>query len=166
MSKEKPPNKLQTKQPTVVTPTNFSVVANTIERPDGVVATQATGSLHIGPLPSPDTLKAYQDISPKILDGILEAFVKQGANRRSNESWIYKGGVIRAQLGQIFAFLITIYAFYQGINLIREGFGVWASLLVGSVLVSLVVAFLSARSGKNRDESPEDNGDSPAQSDT
>ena len=42
----------------------------------------------------------------------------------------------------------------------------WASLLVGSVLVSLVVAFLSARSGKKHNESSEDNDDSPAQLDT
>src|SRR2546425_9495510 len=86
--------------------TSFSVVSNKLQSPEGVVVTRDEGSVYIGPLPAPAILKQYQDISPEIVPEIIKAFSEQGKNRRSNESWVYKGGVIRSILGVVFAFVI------------------------------------------------------------
>src|ERR1700749_403167 len=60
---------------------SLSVVSNTVEAPDGTRATRASGSLPIGPLPSPTALREYQEISPTIVPEIINAFAEQGKNR-------------------------------------------------------------------------------------
>jgi uncharacterized membrane protein len=130
-----------------------------VQQADGIVATRSEGSLHIGPLPSPKILREYQEISPEILNGILTAFVEQGKHRRSNETWIYKGGVVRSILGVIFAFLLGILALAGGIYLVMNGHEVAGTIFAGGFgLIGLVNAFLLGTNLKQGEKSSADNG--------
>ena len=136
--------------------TSFSVVSNTIQGPEGVVATKAEGSLYIGPLPSPLILQQYKEISPEIVTEIITAFSEQGKNRRSNESWIYKGGVIRSILGVVFAFLLGMTSICGGIYLVMQSHSVAGSIFGGFGLVGLVQAFiLGTRATRQRRDANE-----------
>jgi len=117
-------------------------VRNIVEGPEGIVATRAEGSIHVGPLPSPEVLRKYGELSPAILDEIVNAFREQGQTRRSNERWIYKGGVIRSVLGVIFAFIIGMTAILGGVYLVNHGHDVAGTIFGGLGLANLVNAFL------------------------
>lgn len=162
MSEEKPSSKKLVKAEPPLTPTSYSVVSNTLEGPGGVIATRAEGSLHIGPLPSPTALREYQEISPAIVEAIVDAFEQQGRSRRSNESWIYKGGTIRSILGVIFAFLIAIAALGGGVYLVLQGHSIAGTIFGGFGLLGLVEAFLygtserRARSRKTAEEAEDE----------
>jgi len=117
------------------------VVSNSVQNPDRIV-TRSEGSVHIGPLPSPKILKEYHEISPTIVDEIINAFAEQGKSRRSNEAWIYKGGVIRSILGVVFAFLLGIFALAGGLYLVMHDHGIAGTIFGGFGLIGLVNAFL------------------------
>lgn len=154
MSEEKPSRPPQNKS--AERSTSFSVVSNTIRDPEGLVATKAEGSLYIGPLPSPVILQQYKDISPEIVKEIVAAFSEQGKNRRSNESWIHKGGVVRSILGVIFAFLIGMTSICGGIYLVMQSHSVAGSVFGGFGLVGLVQAFiLGTRATRQRRDANE-----------
>lgn len=106
------------------------------------MATRAEGSLHIGPLPSPTALREYMEISPDIVTALVDAFAEQGKNRRSNESWVYKGGVIRSILGVIFAFVLGLTALGLGAYLVIQGASIAGTVFAGAGLVSLLSAFI------------------------
>jgi uncharacterized membrane protein len=125
-------------------------VSSTTVQAEGVTATRAEGSVHIGPLPSPTVLQQYHDISPEIVDEIIKAFSKQGENRRSNERWVYKGGVIRSILGVIFAFVLGMTALVGGIYLVLQDYEVAGTVFGGFGIVGLVNAFIQGTRERNK----------------
>jgi uncharacterized membrane protein len=153
VSEEKPSRPLRSNPAQTEGSTSFSVVSNKLQSPEGVVVTRDEGSVYIGPLPSPAILKQYQAISPDIVPEIIKAFSEQGKNRRSNESWVYKGGVIRSILGVVFAFVIGMTSISGGIYLVLQGHGVYGTIFGGLGLIGLVQAFiLGTRTTRQRRE--------------
>lgn len=132
------------------------MISNRVEGPGGIVATRAEGSLHIGPLPAPEVLQRYKDLSRDTFNAIVDAFKEQGENRRSNERWVFKGGVIRSILGVIFAFIIGMTAILGGIYLVVQGHDVAGSIFGGFGLANLINAFLlGTKAAKDRREGSE-----------
>ena len=110
--------------------------------PEGILQTRAEGSLHVGPLPPPEVLRRYAELSPSLFDAIVTSFKEQGVNRRSNERWVFKGGVIRSVLGVVFAFIIGMTAILGGVYLVLQGHDVAGTLFGGLGLANLINAFL------------------------
>lgn len=103
------------------------------------------------PLPPSRELIIYEQSIPGVGERLLKCYESDTKTARDSDSRLVVSGIVRAQLGQIFAFIITMLAFYWGVQLIREGHGTWAALLIGSVLTSIVIAFLASR-GKEPDK--------------
>ena len=116
MSEEKPlpPNRVSPSA-------DLSVVSNKVEGA-GIVASRTMGSLHIGPLPSPETLEKYGKISPELLNTIVASFTTQAAHRQSIENWLFKGGTIRSILGVVFAFIMAMTAIIGGVYIVLHGY--------------------------------------------
>jgi len=110
-----------------------------LDRPDageqaGGAHLVEAGYLHIGPLPDPGTLKRYQDISPELMNSIVDAFVSQGTRRKFIERWIYKGGTIRSILGVVFAFVMGMTAILAGAYLVLRDHAVAGTIFGGLAL--------------------------------
>lgn len=72
---------------------------------------------HAGPLPSPEMLAEYKDVSPRALDWIFEAATKEQDNRH----WCDKEPLRQSGRAQIFAFTIAILVILVGAFLVYEG---------------------------------------------
>ncbi|MFN0109905.1 MAG: hypothetical protein ACKVZH_13710 [Blastocatellia bacterium] len=95
-----------------------------------------------GPLPAPETLEKYKQVSPEALSLILREYGEEGPHRRKNEERILNDGILMARLGLLSAFLITLLFLSAGFYLILHGHDVAGASICGAGLVSVVVAFL------------------------
>jgi len=95
-----------------------------------------------GPLPSPEALEKYQQVSPEALSLILREYDEEGTHRRNSERLIISDRVLMARLGLLAAFLITILFLAAGFYLILHGHDVAGASICGAGLVSVVIAFL------------------------
>lgn len=95
-----------------------------------------------GPLPSPETLEKYKQISPDALSLILREYDEEGAHRRKNEERIINDKILIARLGLLAAFVITILFLTAGFYLILHGHDVAGASICGAGLISVVIAFL------------------------
>jgi uncharacterized membrane protein len=129
------------------------VVSNRVEGV-GIVASRTTGSLHIGPLPSPETLEKYGNISPEILNCIVSAFREQSTHRQSIEKWIFKGGTIRSILGVLFAFIIGMTAISWGGFLVLYDHAIAGTIFGGFGIAGIIKSFLDGTKlfGKGDDD--------------
>jgi hypothetical protein len=118
------------------------------------------GYLHVGPLPDPGTLKRYQDISPELMNSIVDAFVSQGAHRKFIERWIYKGGTIRSILGVVFAFVMGMTAILAGAYLVLQNHAVAGTIFGGFGIAGIIRSFLTGTRLFKNGTRPDD--DSPA----
>lgn len=94
------------------------------------------------PLLPPAILREYDEIIPGFSRDLHRDVQKESKHRRSCDSWLIKGGTIRALFGQVCALLITLATLYVALQLGLAGY-VWvAAVLVAINLVGLVSAFL------------------------
>lgn len=96
-----------------------------------------------GPLPAPETLRAYDGIHPGAAAMILKKFEEQADHRRELELRVVKANIRQAYLGQAFAFVILIalcatggYLAYNGKEL--GGLGTIATAIAGAVCVFIL----------------------------
>lgn len=152
MSKEKPsaPRPTKVSRPGETASASVSVNSTIVEGPDGLRATRATGSLHFGPLPSPAALREYQEISPAIVTEIIGAFAEQGKNRRSNERWVYVGGVVRSLVGLISGLAIALFALYIAWDLAEKGHEGVAGVIAVFDIAAIVGVFVYGTIYRNR----------------
>lgn len=106
------------------------------------VATLATSQQWLGPLPSPDALKQFDQIVPGAAERILADFEKQTQHRQTLEKAVVESRVSSTKRGQWFAFIIA------GLFLSFAAFSVYMEqpLLAGVIgaidIVGLVGSFL------------------------
>ena len=78
----------------------------------------------------------------------------QGAHRRMTESAIVDKGLVRAQRGQVFGFVIAMTALVGGIVLLFFERSLEGYATIGTGMASLVVAFTIGRIAKRGQPSP------------
>jgi uncharacterized membrane protein len=128
------------------------VVSNRVEGAR-IVASRTTGSLHIGPLPSPETLEKYGNISPELLNTIIQSFTKQATHRQSIENWLFKGGTVRSILGVVCAFIMGMTAIVGGVYIVLHDYPIAGTIFGGFGIAGIVKSFLdgTSLSGKGED---------------
>lgn len=80
------------------------------------VAKQVAETLHIGPLPDPDTLAKYDEVVPGTARSIVEAFTSQGKHRQALERKIVEGSETRATRGQWLVFSLLLMCVAGGLG--------------------------------------------------
>jgi uncharacterized membrane protein len=104
---------------------------------------KVSGSVSISsPLLPPAILKQYDEIIPTFSQDLHREVLKEGKHRRSCDSWLIKGGTIRAVFGQVCALVITLATLYVALQLGLAGYTWTAAIIVAVNLAGLVGAFL------------------------
>jgi uncharacterized membrane protein len=97
---------------------------------------------HSGPLPSPRTLDAYNNVHPGLAEIIINSFEEERGHRHRLENEAVHTGILLDKRGQMFAFIISILVVGVCTCLAFTGQGTAAASLGGAVLVALAAAFI------------------------
>ncbi len=103
---------------------------------------QHTSSLHVGPLPAPSDLKAYEDIYPGLANRIVTMAEEQSAHRRYLEAKVITSDVRRSWGGLIAALVVAVIGLGGSFIVITMGHDWAGATIAGGTLTSLVGAFL------------------------
>ena len=94
-----------------------------------------------GPLPPPQDLQEYEDVLPGLAHRITELAEGHARNYWKND----RAQRFTAISGQILGFLLGTMLIASGVWLVRQGHEWIGVLTLGSVVVSIVSAFLKKR---------------------
>src|SRR5690606_17071182 len=105
-----------------------------------------------GPLPDPNTLKAYSEINPNLAIEIVEmAKTEQNYIQKRDDKIIEKSFQLKSR-GQAFALTIALTAIIGGVICILYGQPIAGSIVSGVGLVGLVSQFLGGSSSDSKDD--------------
>lgn len=96
----------------------------------------------VSPALPPQVLEQYNRIIPTFAEDFHKETFKEANHRRSCNSWIIKGGTIRAFTGQLCAIAIAGGALYAAYLLGMAGHEVAASVIGGFDILGIVSVFL------------------------
>lgn len=114
------------------------------------------GHQHSGPLPSPDTLRGYEEVLPGTAEAIVAAFKSETPHRHQMEREMVESQAKRerseekyASTGQWMGFAIAVLGIGGGVALIWKHPNLAGTLggvgITGATLGSIVVAFIKGR---------------------
>ncbi len=98
-----------------------------------------------GPLPTPAILEQYERTSPGSADRIMKMAESEVTHRHQLENTVVRGDIFEARMGQIFAFLIGIFAIGCGTYAAVNGAEIAGSLVGAGGVIGLVSAFIYGR---------------------
>jgi len=98
-----------------------------------------------GPLPPPEQLAQFNQIVPGAAERILAMAEEEGRHTRAVQATALQAAVRSQFLGQGFAFLIAIGGMVAAYLLAMHGHDGVASIIAGTTITTIVVAFLQAR---------------------
>lgn len=151
-------------------PTNFQTSKPVIQRPDikeiekitaklnpnerelilsVCKAQEVTFSQYLGPIPPPEMLQSYAAINSTFPERIIKMAEEQQQHRMFLEKQVIPKRESLNSRGQIFAFIIGIFGLSCGTYCIIKGQPVAGVTIGGTIIVSLVTAFLY---GKKKQE--------------
>ena len=104
--------------------------------------------MYAGPLPHPDTLRAYNEIVPGAAGMILDKFAAQTDHRRDLEARVVKANIWQTFLGQVFAFILLLFLIGGGGYLIYSGRNLGGLGTIVAAVCAAVVVFIKGRSAK------------------
>lgn len=109
-----------------------------------------TRSIHRGPLPSPQTLKAYNEALPGGAERIFASFEKQSQHRMDMEKGVVESQQRQSTRGQHYGLIVAlVFIIIAGI-LAYTGHDT-AGIILGTVdLVALVTVFIVGKSNQRR----------------
>lgn len=119
------------------------------QQPDHPKVIQQSKSIHFsGPIPPPDILERYDQISPGSAERILAMAEQEAEHTSKIESTLVQQRGREVFLGQIFGFSIGIISIAAGAYIVISGHPV-SGAVIGSVgVVGLVSAFIMGREQK------------------
>ncbi|MFN6572338.1 DUF2335 domain-containing protein [Dendronalium sp. ChiSLP03b] len=117
-------------------------LANQVNKEKRIIEIQAAISRSSGPIPPPETLKAYDLVKPGLAGEIFEMAKNQSQHRIEMEKTVIVGDSKRSWAGLIFGFIITLVSIGTGAFLIQQGHDIAGAAFAGTPIVSIVTAFI------------------------
>jgi len=106
---------------------------------------------HSGPLPSPQTLEGYEKIVPTSANRLIVMAEKQSNHRMNIEKEVITGQLSQSKLGQIFGFIIAVFALSLSFILSLYGHITVAGIIGGATVVGLVTVFVIGKRSQSED---------------
>ena len=103
-------------------------------------------SIHSGPLPSPESLKQYEEASPGAAREIIALAVNQAKHRQEMERVKVESDSIDRLLGLVFALIYCIVTIVGAIHLTDSGHTLSGLFLGGVGFTTVVTAFIQGKS--------------------
>ena len=118
-----------------------------------VVASQLTATFksHVGPLPSPETLKQYEELLPGTAERIISMAERQSDHRIGLEKRVIDRQLQDSRLGQYLGFAVALLFLAAAYSLGMNNHEWLAGTLGGSTMVSLVAVFVIGKKKQNQD---------------
>ncbi len=113
--------------------------------PVTVQQTSTVTTITSGPIPSPSTLKEYDEIIPGAAERILSMAEQEAAHLRNIEREALIKASEQVKRGQVFGLIIGILAFLTSIIALVLGSEKTAIALGGTTVVGLVAVFVTGR---------------------
>lgn len=104
--------------------------------------------IYQGPLPPPTVLKAFQEINPELPNIIIETYIKQVNHRIEMEKISVPHREKLAERGLWCAFFIAVFGITAAVICAFKNQPAIGSVIAGTSLVSVTVAFLRHSMGK------------------
>ena len=147
-------NEANLKHESVELPVEFQEIVNDL--PEGkkdsarnllisVTSTMIDQRSHSGSLPSPQSIKAYDDVVKDGAERIFKMTETQSDHRIQMEKKIFTGDIRQSAIGQIFGFVVALIALYIAWDLANSEHEVVASIIGGTTVVGLVTVFVLGR---------------------
>jgi uncharacterized membrane protein len=114
---------------------------------------------HAGPLPSPETLKEYNEILPDAAERIFSMAEKEQEHHHTTEIKLVDHEIRKTSKGQNFALVTALTGIVGAVICAFLGQEIIGAVVGGSTLASLVSSFLSAKQKKvegKRDDNHEE----------
>jgi len=108
----------------------------------------SSAEIYQGPLPPPNVLKAFQEIDPELPKIIIETYVKQVNHRIEMEKLSVPHREKLAGKGLMCAFIIAMSGIAAAVVCAYKNQPAIGSVIAGTSLVSVTVAFLRHSMGK------------------
>jgi uncharacterized membrane protein len=106
---------------------------------------------HSGPLPSPQSIKNYDQVVANGAERIFKMTENQSTHRMELEKKIYSSQIRQSGIGQIFGFLIALIALIIAWDLAKDNQVAVASIIGGTTVIGLVTIFVLGRRKKDKD---------------
>jgi uncharacterized membrane protein len=108
-----------------------------------------TGEMYSGPLPHPDILRKFEEVSPGAAKMILAKFEQQSDHRRDLESRVVRSNIRQADTGQWMAFGLLGTIIVGGLLLANSGRDlVGFGIIVTSVITGVTLLWTATRAKK------------------
>jgi uncharacterized membrane protein len=95
-----------------------------------------------GPLPHPEILRQFEQVSPGAADRIITMAEQQSFHRRELEKKVIESDVTRSRLGQILGFIIAIFGLVVSAVIAVYGNAIAGTILGVGTIASLVGVFM------------------------
>lgn len=117
-----------------------------------VVFRSAQSTVHFsGPLPPPEILGKYDQISPGAAKIIIEMADRQAGHRQGLENRVINSDIFNSRIGLIFGFIIGMTGIISGALLVYFGKTASGILLSGTTILSLVGTFVYGSQGRRKE---------------
>lgn len=104
-----------------------------------------------GPLPHPDILLGYENISSGFAERIMSMAEEQQRHRFECDKKLIKGTISESKRGQWMAFVIAILFLAGSITLSLFGHDWLGGIIGGGTLIALVTVFITGRKHNQKD---------------
>ncbi|MCY4360934.1 MAG: DUF2335 domain-containing protein [Gammaproteobacteria bacterium] len=120
---------------------------STVQRQNKQQVIQVTEQFS-GPIPPPDTLEKYNQITPGAAERIIAMAERETGHRHDTEQLIISNEYKEAKRGHIFALIICSLGILTGGYIAISGLQ-WAAMVIGSsVVIGLASTFIIGRNRK------------------
>lgn len=120
------------------------VVQRETERTASLLATrtEATITAYRGPLPAPETLRAFDEVVPGLARQLTTLFDDQARHRMYLERKVVDSDVSQTRLGSVLGFVIVIAAVTAGTWLVSQGHSTEGVAAIIAAIASLAGVFV------------------------
>ena len=118
-----------------------------------IISSQLTATFksYVGPIPSPENLKQYNDLLPGTAERLISMAERQSAHRIELEKKVISRQLEESTRGQYFGLIVALCFLAASYSLGMNGHDGLAGVLGGTTLVSLVAVFVIGKKKQRED---------------